>query len=187
MLVDTDPQRSGIEALRMRRGGGPQRVEATPRGLYNAQALAQRGGIEALVIDTPAGAEEAMSNAIVLSDLTLLVVRPTFLDLTAAVRTAEVLRWLQKPALVVLNQAPTPREGMEPPAVRKALRALSVLGLPIVPVVLRARAAYQTALESGRSAVEVDPAGAAAAELRALWRFMEQLVFSPQRRLERRA
>jgi hypothetical protein len=62
-----------------------------------------------------------------------------------------------------------------------------VLGLPIVPVVLRARAAYQTALESGRSAVEVDPAGAAAAELGALWRFMEQLVFSPQRRLERRA
>jgi chromosome partitioning protein len=187
VLVDTDPQRSGIEALRMRRGGGPQRVESTPRGLYNAQMLAQRGGIEALVIDTPAGAEEAMSNAIVLSDLTLLVVRPTFLDLTAAVRTAEVLRWLQKPALVVLNQAPTPREGMEPPAVRKALRALSVLGLPIVPVVLRARAAYQTALESGRSAVEVDPAGAAAAELGALWRFMEQLVFSPQRRLERRA
>lgn len=187
VLVDLDPQHSAIEALRMRRGSGPQRVESTSRGLYNAQVLAQRGGAEALVIDTPAGAEDGMSNAIVLSDLTLLVVRPTFLDLTAAVQTAEVLRWLQKPGLAILNQAPSARDGVEPPAVRKALRALTVLGLPIVPVVLRSRAGYQTALETGRSAAEVDPAGAAAGELRALWRFMDQLVFAPQRRLERRA
>jgi chromosome partitioning protein len=187
VLVDMDPQRSAIEALRMRQGSGPQRVESTTRGLYNTQVLAQRGGTQVLIIDTPAGTEEGMSNAIVLSDLTLLVVRPTFLDLTAAVRTAEVLRRLQKPGLVILNQAPSARDGMEPPAVRKALRALSVLGLPIVPVVLRARAAYQTALETGRSAIEVDPASPAAVELRALWRFMEQLAFSQHQRLERRA
>jgi hypothetical protein len=42
-------------------------------------------------------------------------------------------------------------------------------------------------METGRSAVEADPAGAAARELRALWRFMEQLVFAPRLRLERRA
>lgn len=171
----------------MRRGSGPQRVVATSRGLYNAQVIAQRGGAEALIIDTPAGVEAGMSNAVVLSDLTLLVVRPSFLDLTAAVATADVLRRLHKPALVILNQAPPARDGIEPPAVRKALSALQVLGLPIVPVVLRTRAAYQTALETGRSAVEVDPAAPAAGELRALWRFMEHLAFSPQRQLERRA
>lgn len=187
VLVDLDPQRSAIEALRMRRGSGPQRVESTSRGLYNAQVLAQRGGAEVMIIDTAAGTDEGMSNAIVLSDLTLLVVRPTFLDLTAAVRTAEVLGWLQKPGLVVLNQAPSARDGVEPPAVRKALRALTVLGLPIIPVVLRSRAAYQTALETGRSAMEADPKGPAAAELNALWRFMERLAFAPLQRLERRA
>jgi len=187
VLVDLDPQRSAIEALRMRRGSGPQRVEATSRGLYNAQVLAQRGGAEAMIIDTAAGTDEGMSNAIVLSDLTLLVVRPTFLDLAAAARTAEVLGWLRKPGLVVLNQAPSARDGVEPPAVRKALRALMVLGLPIVPVVLRSRTSYQTALETGRSALEIDPAGPAAGELNALWRFMERLAFAPRGRLERRA
>lgn len=186
-LLDLDPQGSAVEALRLRQSGGPRWAPTTSRSLYSAQVAAQRGGVEAVIIDTPAGAEEGMSNAVVLSDLTLLVVRPTFLDLAAAARTAEMLKWLQKPALVLLNQAPPARDGIEPPAVRKALRALSVLGLPIIPVVLRARAGYQNAMETGRSAVEADPAGAAARELGALWRFMEQLVFAPRLRLERRA
>jgi chromosome partitioning protein len=186
-LIDLDPQRSTLEPLRTRLGSGPQRVEATSRGLYAAQAAAVRGGVEALVVDTPAGAEEGMSNAIVLSDLTLLVVRPTFLDLTAAVQTAEVLRWLRKPGLVLINQAPASRDGMEPPAVRKALRALAFLGLPIVPVVLRARASYQTAMERGCSVLESEPDGAAARELGRLWRFIDQLAFAPLQRLERRA
>lgn len=186
-LVDLDPQRSTLEPLRARRASGPRRIESTSRGLYAAQVNALRAGVEALIVDTPGGAEEGMSNAIVLSDLALLVVRPTFLDLTAAVHTAEVLKWLRKPGLLLLNQAPVARGGVEPPAVRKALQALGVLGLPIVPVVLRSRAAYQTALESGRSAMEAEPAGAAARELARLWGFIDQLAFAPLQRLERRA
>jgi len=186
-LVDLDPQRSTLEPLRGRQASGPQRVEATSRGLYAAQVAALRAGVEAMIIDTPGGAEEGMSNAIVLSDLALLIVRPTFLDLTAAVQTAEVLKWLRKPGLLLLNQAPAARGGVEPPAVRKALQALAVLGLPIVPVVLRSRAAYQTALESGRSAMEAEPAGPAAQELARLWRFIDRLAFAPLQRLERRA
>lgn len=186
-LADLDPQRSTLEPLRTRQASGPKRVEVTSRGLYSAQVAAVRSGVEAFIIDTPAGAEEGMSNAIVLSDLTLLVVRPTFLDLTAAVQTAEVLKWLRKPGLVLINQAPPARDGMEPPAMRKALRALGFLGLPVVPVVLRARASYQTAMERGCSVLESEPGGPAAHELGRLWRFIDQLAFAPLQRLERRA
>lgn len=184
VLADMDPQKSATEVLRARSESGPRHIMSTPRGLVSAQVTVQRAGMEALFIDTPAGTEEAMSNAIVLSDVTLVIVRPTFLDLIAAIRTAEVLKYLRKPGLVVLNQAPPARGGIEPPAVRKALRALDLIGLTIVPVVLRSRAAYQTALECGGSVLETDPGGAAAEEIGALWRFMERLAFAPRERLE---
>jgi chromosome partitioning protein len=187
VLADMDPQESATQVLRVRRGGGPRHIVSTSRGLLAAQMTAQRAGIEVLFIDTPAGTEEGMSNAIVLSDLTLVIVRPTFLDLIAAARTAEVLRWLRKPGLVILNQAPPARGGMEPPAVRKALRALELIGLTIVPVVLRSRTGFQTTLETGSSVLETDPHGAAAQEIGALWRFMERLAFAPRQRLEWRA
>jgi chromosome partitioning protein len=66
---------------------------------------------------------------------------------------------------------------VDPPAVKRALDALRLLRLPVAPVVLRARAAYQTVLESGRSVEEVEPEGAAAQEIGGLWSFVERLVF----------
>lgn len=186
-LADLDPQASATEVLKARYDSGPRHFLSTPRGLPGAQVTVQRAGMEALFIDTPAGTEQGMSNAIVVSDLTVLVVRPTFLDLVAAARTAEVLKWMRKPGVVILNQAPPARGGIEPPAVRKALKVLAVLGLPIVPIVLRARTSYQTSLEMGASVLETEPTGAAAEELGALWRFMDKLAFASRPRLESRA
>lgn len=178
-VIDADPQGSATEAFRMRKGEGPECCVSTPAGLLSAQIAARTAGVQALLIDTPAGTEEGMSNAVVLSDLALLVVRPTFLDLSAAAYTANVLGRLGKPALVVLNQAPPARDGIEPPAVRKAKEVLRLLRLPMVPVVLRTRASYQTGLESGRSAVETAAAGAAAAELAQAWTYVERFAFAP--------
>ena len=184
LVVDTDPQKSATEALQMRQGAGPLCIESTPAGLFSAQVGAQKLGVDIMIIDTPAGAEEGMVNAVVLADLAILVVRPTFLDLAAVMHTAAVLKRLRKPSLVVLNQAPVPRDGVEPPAVKKALQALALMRLAVVPVVLRSRASYQTTMETGRSAVELAPAGPAAQELNALWAFVERFAFA---RLERQA
>lgn len=184
VLADVDPQASAAEIMQARRDDGPRYIQSTPRGLPGAQVTVQRAGADVMFVDTPGGSEPGMSNAVVISDLALLVARPTYLDLVAAARTAEALKWLRKPALVVLNQAPSSRNGMEPPAVRKALKALGVVGLTIVPVVLRSRTSYQTALESGRSVIEAEPGGAAAEEVGALWGFMQRLMFAPRPRLE---
>lgn len=176
-ILDTDPQQSAVEVFKMREGPGPRCVASTPTGLLSAQLAARAAGVEALLIDTPAGTEEGMSNAIVLADLALLVIRPTFLDLTAAVHTAQVLKKLRKPALVVMNQAPVARDGQEPPAVRKAREVLRLMRLPVVPVILRARASYQTTVESGRSAIELAGGGAGAYELSEIWSYIERFAF----------
>jgi chromosome partitioning protein len=176
LVADTDPQRSALEVLRARAGPGPERTDSTGPKLFVLQMAALRDGIDAMVIDTAAGAVEDVANAVVLADLSLLILRPTFLDLAAAIQTVDTVRRLRKPAIVVVNQAPPAREGVETPAVRRALQALSILRLPVAPAILRSRAVYQTALETGRSAEEADDP-AAAQEIAALWTFIERLAF----------
>jgi chromosome partitioning protein len=177
LLADSDPQRSSSTVLKGRAGCGPTVCETCGVELVRLQTGAVRAGVEALFIDTPAGAEDELAHAIVLADLSLLVIRPTFLDFAAAIRTAEVLRRLRKPGLIVLNQAPVARAGAEPPLVKKAQEALRIMRLPVAPTILRARAAYQSALESGSSVEELSNAAPAAQEIADLWSYVERLTF----------
>jgi len=177
LLADTDPQRSATEVLRARRDDGPDRIETTAPKLFNVQMGAVRARMDAMIIDTPAGAADDVAHAIVLADLSLLVLRPTFLDLAAAVQTVEVVRRLRKPAIVVLNQAPVARGGSEPPQVKKAMRALGFMRMTVAPTIIRSRAAYQSSLECGCSAEEIGGDSGAADEMAALWNFIERFAF----------
>lgn len=176
LLADIDPQRSSTEVLKARRDSGPDCADTTGPKLFALQMSAVRANVEAMIIDTAAGAEQDVASAVVLADLSLLVLRPTFLDLAAAIQTVDVVRRLRKPAMILVNQAPPARGGMEAPAVKRALKALAILRLPVAPTILRARAVYQTALETGRSAEETDDR-VAAQEIAALWAFVERFAF----------
>lgn len=176
-VADTDAQRSASQALKGRKADGPTWVETSGAKLFALQLASQRAGTDLMVIDTPAVVEEEIAYAVVAADLSLLVIRPTFLDLAAALQTAEIIRRLRKPALIVLNQAPVARAGVEPPAVKKALEALLLMRLPVIPMILRSRAGYQTALETGRSVEELEPPTEAAAEVAELWNFVETFLY----------
>ncbi len=175
VVADSDPQRSSVDLLR-RRQAGPTVVATSGRELFAVQAASARNGVDVLIIDTPAAEELELSNAIVLADLSLFVVRPTLIDFYSLTRTLKVVRHLHKPAMVVLNQAPHQRGGVEPPAVRKAYAALELLRLPVSPAILRMRAAYQSALADGCS-VEEHPDEAAAREIEHLWSVVSREAF----------
>lgn len=180
LLADTDPQRSSVEVLRGRRDPGPTGVASAAGKLFALQVDLARTGADALVIDTPAVLEEEVAQAVVLADLALLVVRPTFLDLAAAVRTSDIIRRLRKPGLVVLNQAPVARGSAEAPAVARAIEALRLLRLPVSPTVIRSRAAYQTVVESGRSVEELPNEPVSALEMGRFCDFVERFAFAPR-------
>lgn len=182
-LADTDPQRSSIEVLKARRAPGPEAIATAGPKLFALKTGLIRAGAEALVIDTPAVLEEEVAHAVVLADLALLVVRPTFLDLAAAAHTADIIRRLRKPGLVVLNQAPAAREAIEPPMVKRSIEALRLLRLPVAPVVVRSRAAYQTVLEAGGSVEEQASDPTAAQEMAAFCAFVDRFAFG-ERRIE---
>lgn len=181
VLADTDPQRSVIEVFKGRREPGPAVVSSSAPKLFALQLAMARAHNEALVIDTPAVLEEELAQAVILSDLTLMVVRPTFLDLAAAVRTSDIIQRLRKPGLVVLNQAPPARGATEAPAVLRAMEALKLLRLPVVPTVIRARASYQTVVETGRSAEEIAGEPLSATEMRSFCDFVHRFAFAPRK------
>lgn len=172
LLIDIDPQRSSKDVLSARAGAGPDCMTSTGPQLLAAQFAAVGLQKQLLIIDTPAGALEDVSEAIVLADFAILVVRPTLLDIAALARTLSIVRRLGKPCVAVVSQAPVARGGVETPLVKRALRALEYMRVPVAPCIVRARSMYQTALETGRSAEEMsDPA--AAREIAALWDFIE--------------
>ena len=176
LLADTDPQGSACEVLKARQSAGPQVLrmqgEELPRLFRDPPA-----GCDLVVVDTPAASEDAIAHAIGLAHLSLLVVRPTFLDIAAALQTARILRELRKPGMIILNQAPASRAGAESPAVKRALEALRLMQLPVIPVVLRARSPYQTTLASGQSVEESSASNPAAEEMSRLWAYIERFAF----------
>lgn len=169
MVADADPQRSVCEVLKLRNGSGPTCAEASLAEVSALQDLARRSGEEVLVVDTPAGAIEEIGAVIALADLTLIAVRPTYLDIAAAVSTIETVRRLGGNAQIVLTQAPSRRGGQEMPSVLKAIEALRFTRLPLCPVVIHSRTAFQTAVAAGRSAEEFGRS-VAADEVNALWK-----------------
>ncbi len=172
LLVDIDPQHSAHDILGARETDGPACVTSSGRNVVAAQfgALAERRDL--MIIDTPAGAVEAVSEAIVVADFALMVVRPTLIDLSGLARTLMIVRRLGKASAVVVNQAPVARETVEAPLVKRALKGLDYMQANVAPVILRSRSIYQTALERGRSAEEMTDK-AAAKEIAALWEFVD--------------
>ena len=135
-----------------RRADGLRALATTPAKLFAAQGLATRTGLDAMVIDTAGmGDEDGVTDAIRIADLSLVVVRPTFLDLVVTAGTLEAVRRLGGVARVVLNQgAAASGIGVETPAMRQALAALEIDAAPRSRrVVLRTRIAYQKAVLSG--------------------------------------
>ena len=178
-LADTDPQGSSTEVMKARKAEGPHVVQTTGEALHAARNDPQ-GLVNLRVLDTPAAAEDAIGHAIALAQVSVLVVRPTFLDLAATLQTAQILRRLRRPGLILLNQAPVPRGGVEPPAVKRALDALRLMQLPVLPVMLRSRAAYQTSLALGCSVEELG-AGPGADEVAQLWTYLERFALGAPR------
>ncbi len=176
-LADTDPQGSASEVMRVRAADGPEVLRLSGGELFTLQKATPASGIDTTILDTPAASEDAIGHAIALAHLSLVVVRPTFLDIAATLQTAQVLRRLRKPGLIVLSQAPVTRGGIEPPAVKRALEALRLMQLPVAPVVLRSRAAYQTTLATGQSVEELAPGNPAAEEIADLWAYIERFAF----------
>lgn len=173
LAIDADPQGSLAQWKRFRGGDDLMVSPGKTSTLHPMRFAAERSGTELAVIDTRASSLDNMLEAAKAAHLTLIVARPTPIDVRAVAATVEALRPLQRPSAIVLNQAPTLRGGREPALVTESIEALRAHGLPIAPVVVRNRSAYQTAFLHGRSPLELECEAAAAGEIGELWNYVE--------------
>ncbi len=180
LIADLDPQRSASEWRRARPGPGPGLLECKPGALFVAQQASERAGVDLMVLDTRPSADSDIAEAIRQADLCLIVLRPSFFDLKATGRMVDMTRAMGKTALFVLNQAPPRRGEQEGRAVHETVEGLNALGLPIAPVGLRARAAYQSSVARGLTAQEAFPASPAAREIGLMWAHVQQRLFEPR-------
>jgi chromosome partitioning protein len=173
---DADPQGSLSAWGRLRAGGEP--VVDLLRPWEFAQfapildQLAEQGRTLA-VIDTPGASIGGVAALLRLADLVVVPIRPSRLDLMAALPTIEVLasQGMRDRLALVLNQCPPP------PSPRTSLYAAQLDGLGVMaePAILQ-RVDHQDAIALGRGVTEHAPHGFAAAEMRALWAWIDRRV-----------
>lgn len=168
-IADLDLQGSATAWAAGRKDAFPEVRPSNGGTLFPVANAAERAGRDLLIMDTPAGGDAISSAAVRLADLAILVCRPSYFDLAALAPAAQAVREAGCPGLVVLNQAPSRRAGVESPVIARAVEAARLLGFPIAHVGLRARVAFQESLWRGQGVLEFEPRGPAAAEIGRLW------------------
>lgn len=132
-------------------------------------SLAKRGFTIA-VLDCPGIASTATNHAMSVADLCLIPARPTRLDIRATKPTIEALMGLKRTFAFILNQCPPQARSTR---ASEAALGLSLLGVLAEPAIAQ-RADYQDAMAAGLGVTEYAPAGKAAAEISALWAWINK-------------
>jgi chromosome partitioning protein len=100
----------------------------------------------------------------------LIPTRIAVFDLASLPTTIALARRSERPFFVALNAVPPKRGITESPVVIAARRAIKDMGAPVWQGALAHRSAHAQALETGKAVTEFEPTGAAADEMRMLWR-----------------
>ena len=173
VLADADPVRSTSDSLRKRADHMSLVVETSAAKLDALAYVSGKGGCDVLIIDTSGGPDNGMIEAMKVADLCIAVSRPTYLDVAATLRTVDIVRRLGRQGMVLFNQCPPRRHGVESAVVSGTMDILRRGGLEVFPLALQTRAAYQRAIAQGLGVTEYEPGGKAEAEIAGLLAYVQ--------------
>ena len=175
LVLDLDPQASAAEWHDARAEPLPHVESVQPARLAKVVAHAREIATGILVLDTAPHSEAAALEAARCADLVLVPCQPSIMDLRAMRKTVELLRLVKVPAFGLLNNVPS----YGAIADEAADTITTDLGLPVCPVRLGDRVAYNRCLITGQVAQELEPVGKAAREVEQLYMWTcEQLAMS---------
>ncbi len=164
-LVDLDPQATLTTWGKTRGESDVAVISASPAKLPAVLAALQSKGVTLAFIDTPGAEGAASSAAMAAAQLCVIPSRPTAFDLWASAGTRQALKNSKGDYVFLLNQCPPAQQSAR---IEEGVAALEAMGGLLSPMVL-ARVDYQEAARLGWGVTELNPHGAAAGEMRALW------------------
>ena len=165
-VIDLDPQASATGWGDHRDAEHPAVVSAQAARLPQVLEAARDAGAKLAIIDTAPHSESAALAAARAADLILIPCRPAILDLRAIHSTIDLVKLAGKKAAVILNSVP-PRGSLGDGAVE----AIGVYGVEVCPFRMGNRAVFIHSLTDGLSALEYEPDGKGANEIRQLYKW----------------
>lgn len=184
LLVDTDPQASSTVFAATRGEDRPAfRVVQMTKAILHRELPQLSEPYDLVIVDTGARDTSTFRSAIAAASLVLVPVTPSAYDIWASEDVFTVIDELAVTrddlgVRVVLNQV-IPRTRIA----REALEALGELteeqNAQILETRVHSRVAWKMSSSDGLSVCEWEPRGAAADELRALWRELRSLLGLP--------
>jgi chromosome partitioning protein len=164
-IVDLDPQATARK-WGDKRGAEPEAIGDHAERLPHLIEAARTNGADLLIIDTAPNADRASLAAARAADLILIPCRPAAFDLEAIEATSDLASIAKKPAWVVLNSAP-----IRSAITDEAAKGLKAKGTKVCPHVIHVWVAYSHSVIDGRTALEFEPEGKAADEVRTLFKW----------------
>lgn len=164
-IVDLDPQESIADWWR-RRGmpDNPSLRSGEVRASEVVEALAADGW-DWVFLDGPPGALLVTDDAIKVSDLVVIPLRASSLDLLASQDAVKLCQDAGSPFMIVINSCKGGAKDKLADDARATLRANKI---PVANTAVTQRVAFVTAMTRGKTGAEKD--AAAAEEIDALWR-----------------
>jgi len=172
LVVDLDPQASAAEWKDARAEARPYVIAVPSSRLRKTLQTAHENEAEVVILDTAPHSEGTALEAARASDLILVPCQPSIMDLRAMRKTADLLMHLKKPIFAVLNDV-----AAQGSVADEAARAITAqFGMPVCPIRLGQRVAFNRCLLAGQTAQEYEPAGKAAQEVAALMQWTSEAV-----------
>jgi chromosome partitioning protein len=165
LLIDADPQGSSLAWSAARTGAPLFPVVGMPVPTLHRDVPALARDYDVTVIDAAPRVSELGRAAILASDLVLIPVQPSPLDIWAS---ADVVRLITEARQFKenLNAVFAVNRKVAGTAIgRDAATALDRFGLPVSPVALHQRVIYAEAIARGLSVIEAEPHSEAAREI----------------------
>ena len=163
-LIDIDPQCSARKWSERRGEGSEPPVTATHAArLPRIRETCIKGGVERLIIDTPAGCGPSVIKAAKVADVAVIPIGPHQVELETLEATIQVAKLSETPAAIVITRAET-----DHPDVDHAKKYIRGLDAELCPIVLHKRLIHANAYRRGRTAREQRPTSEAGLEMRQL-------------------
>ena len=170
VVIDLGPQQSAARWSRIRQAELPLIIDGRQAPIRDIVARAEHGGADVLLIDTAPKSERAALDAARLANLIIIPCQPSSLDLDAIGDSANIATLAKCPATFVLNNC---RAGTD--LTDDAAEALADYAVPLAPTRIGSRVAFIKSLAEGKGVIESHPTRPAAAEIQALWKYLNKI------------